>query len=185
MYIRNRSKYNKPIHVIQAGEFYASDKDELIGTLLGSCVAVCLYDNVLQISGMNHFMLPGKIFKEDIFKDESANYGITAIKKLIGKMHAMGSKKENMTAKLFGGGTMFQFEKKIVRVPDDNIRLAKIFLEIEDIPIIMSDVGNDYTRKIMMEVHTGKVYLKKSVNKQTMEKLKEDEEKLYSKNKQK
>lgn len=182
MYIKNRSKYNKPIHVIQAGEFYASDKDELIGTLLGSCVAVCLFDNTIQLSGMNHFMLPGKIFKEDIFKDESANYGITAIKKLILKMENMGSKKENMVAKIFGGGTMFQFEKKIIRVPDDNVRLAKIFLEIEDIPIIMSDVGNEYTRKIMMEVQTGKVYLKKSTNKESIEKLKKDEEQIYTKN---
>lgn len=83
MYIKNSNKYKKRINVIQPGEYFVSDKDEMISTLLGSCVSVCLHDPVRFISGMNHFMLPGKISESDIYSDKSAKFGITAINYLI------------------------------------------------------------------------------------------------------
>jgi len=67
MYIRNAWKYGKPLKIIQAGEFFVSDTNEFIGTLLGSCISVTLHDPVNKISGLNHFMLPGRISSVDIF----------------------------------------------------------------------------------------------------------------------
>ncbi len=168
MYIRNSHKFGKEIKIINAGEYYVSRTDELIGTLLGSCVAVCLYDNVNMISGMNHFMLPGKISKVDIFQDRSAKYGIIAIRELVTAMKKNGAKQKNLSAKIFGGGNVMEIERKVHTIPEDNVRLANILLEIEDIPIVETDTKGPYTRKLLMDVISGKVYLKKTRNREIL-----------------
>lgn len=161
MYIRNSWKYKKKINIIQPGEFYVSRDDELIGTLLGSCVSVCLYDPGSKISGMNHYMLPGRISECDIFADRSARYGITAINRLIKEIEKFGVVRENLIAKLFGGGHILCDDNNQITIPLDNIRLAKVMLEIEDIQMDEIDVGDRYTRKLLMDVKSGKVYLKR------------------------
>jgi chemotaxis protein CheD len=162
MYVRNSSKFQKTIRIIHPGEFYVSDEDEIIGTLLGSCIAVCLHDKHNNVSGMNHFMLPGRISVRDIFADKSAKYGITAINSLIEKMKKIGGVKKNFEAKIFGGGHVMRTNDDSVTIPSDNIKLARVMMEIEDIPIIQSDVGENFTRKLLMEVLSGKVFLKKT-----------------------
>lgn len=175
MYIRNSWKYGKPLKIIQAGEFFVSNADEFIGTLLGSCIAVSLHDPVNGISGLNHFMLPGRISRVDIFEDKSAKYGITAINTLIDEMEKKGAKRKDIVAKLFGGGSVLEYEKRTNTIPMDNIRLARIMLEIEDIPIVQSDVGQKYTRKLLMDVKTGKVYCRRTLNKKVVEKVLREE----------
>jgi chemotaxis protein CheD len=162
---RYSNKYRKEVKVIYAGEYYTSHKDELIETVLGSCVAVCLYDTVRKVSGMNHFMLPGKIVKRDIFSDESAKYGVIAINHLIKSMLDKGAEHKNMIAKIFGGGQVLKTVADVYKIHLDNIRLARVVLEMEDIHIDQSDVGDQFTRKIIMDVKTGKVYLRKSKGK--------------------
>ncbi len=175
MYIRNSWKYGKPLKIIQAGEYFVSSADEFIGTLLGSCIAVSLHDTVNGISGLNHFMLPGRISRVDIFEDRSAKYGITAINTLIEEMEKKGAERKDMVAKLFGGGSVLEYGKRTNTIPMDNIRLARIMLEIEDIPIVQSDVGGKYTRKLMMDVPTGKVYCRRTLSKKIVEKVLREE----------
>ena len=162
MYVRHSGKYNKPIKIIHPGEYYISDENELIGTLLGSCVAVCIFDPVAKIAGMNHFMLPGRISSSDIFADRSARYGITAINELISSISQRGGVKGRFVSKIFGGGHMIDVENKSSTIPLDNIRLAKVMMEMEDIHIAKIDVGGNFTRKLLMDATNGKVYLKKT-----------------------
>jgi chemotaxis protein CheD len=161
MYIRNATRFGKKMTIIHPGEFYVSDADEVIGTLLGSCVAVCLIDHRKSIAGMNHFMLPGRITANDIFKDDSAKYGITAIHRLIEAMVERGASKKDIEAKIFGGGHVLDLPGKNT-IPFDNIRLARMMLEFEDIHIQMSDVGENYTRKVLLDVQSGRAFLKRS-----------------------
>ncbi len=168
MYIRNSHKYGKPIKIIHPGEYYISDGDEIIGTLLGSCVAVCLHEPVRCVSGMNHFMLPGRISGTDITKDPSAKYGITAINKLLQSLENTGADRARMVAKIFGGGQVLDGLIAGTTIPADNIRLARVMMEMEDIQIEEIDVGGIFTRKILMDVRTGGVYLKKSSRKDVM-----------------
>ncbi|HMB20097.1 MAG TPA: chemotaxis protein CheD [Spirochaetota bacterium] len=175
MYIRNAWKYGKPLKIIQAGEFFVSNTNEFIGTLLGSCISVTLHDPVNKISGLNHFMLPGRISSVDIFEDRSAKYGITAINTLIDEMVKKGAHRKDIVAKIFGGGSVLEYEKRTNTIPMDNIRLARIMLEMEDIPIIQSDVGGKYTRKLLLDVLSGKVYCRRTTNKKIMEKVKKEE----------
>lgn len=163
MHLRNVTRYGKDVKLIYAGEFYVSQDDEIIGTLLGSCIAVCLFDNVKGIAGMNHFMLPGKVTQIDAKNIRSAKYGVTAITDLLALMESSGAERKNIRAKLFGGGEVLDFEKKTTAIAENNIRLARIMMEIEDIPILEEDTGGKFIRKVLLEVKTGKVFLKKSL----------------------
>lgn len=162
-----KHRLGKNLNIIYPGEYYISGEDELIGTLLGSCVSVCLHDPDNKIGGMNHFMLPGKISKADIFNDDNARYGIAAINQIISEVITRGALRKNLTAKIFGGGNVIKFlsmSGKKSLIPSDNVRVAKLFMEIEDIPIVGLDVGEDYTRKIIFDIDTGKVFLRKFRN---------------------
>ncbi|HON79575.1 MAG TPA: chemotaxis protein CheD [Spirochaetota bacterium] len=164
MYISSTVRYGKPLTIINAGEYHVSTGDEIIGTLLGSCVAVCLYDPEKGISGMNHFMLPGRIATNDPLNSPSAKYGIIAIENLIEAMVEKGARRSNLVAKVFGGGSVMNTEKKTTTIPFDNVRIAKAILEIEDIPIVKVDTGASFTRKLLMDARSGKVFLRKSTS---------------------
>jgi len=163
MHMKNITRYGKDVRLIYAGDYYVSTSDEIIGTLLGSCIAVCLYDSIKCVAGMNHFMLPGKVTQVDLLNARSAKYGVTAINDLIEHMIKAGADKKNIRAKVFGGGEVLDFEVKTTAIPENNIRLARIMMEIEDIPIIEEDTGGKFIRKVLFEVSTGKVFLKKSL----------------------
>lgn len=164
MYIKLRDKLGKKVNIIHPGEFFVTRDDELIATLLGSCVAICLHDPVNRIGAMNHYMLPGRITKSTETDEDSTKYGITSINLIIRLMLEKGASKVNLTARIFGGGSIIKSMSSGINgsmIPADNVRVARLMMEMEDIPIIGSDVGADYTRKIIFDVHTGKVYLRK------------------------
>ncbi len=162
MYSHTSMKYGKPLKIINAGEFYVTPRDEMIGTLLGSCVAVCLHDPVGRISGMNHFMLPGKMVSDNIYIGFGSKYGIYAIRRLLDSMLDSGARKKNLVAKIFGGGIVLDLVGRTLTIQEDNVRLARALLELEDIPIVESDVYGHFSRKVLMDASSGRVFLKKN-----------------------
>ena len=92
-----RGHFKKQV-IIKIGELYATAEPTVIYTLLGSCVAVCIYDNEKKIGGMNHIFLPG--IKEC---NSSTRYGENAMKYLIKKICSLGGERKNLVAKAFGG----------------------------------------------------------------------------------
>ncbi|MCU0822234.1 MAG: chemotaxis protein CheD [Spirochaetes bacterium] len=141
MYLRESIRYGRIIKVIHPGEYLISNEDELIGTILGSCVSVCLHDPKNKMSGTNHYMLPGRISSSDIFKDRSAKYGITAIHNFINKMLKSDEERSSLIARVFGGGHVLESVSDANPDPKDNIRLALALLELEDLPIVQIDTG--------------------------------------------
>jgi len=132
---------------------FASNKPFQVTTILGSCVSVCLWDPVLQIGGINHFMLP-------LWNGQglaSPKYGNIAIQKLIEKMIGYGTRKQNLRAKLFGGGEVITVNISQFHIGDRNVMLAREILDEEKIPIISSSVGGKQGRKIIFFTKTGEV----------------------------
>lgn len=177
MFVRNSTKFGKNLTIIYPGEYYASNSNELVGTLLGSCVALCLFDESGQIAGMNHFMLPGRILSKDLFSDDSAKYGITAIYKLVHLMLKKGARKGKIQAKIFGGGHVLDIPNMSTAIPDDNVRIARAMMELEDISIVTSDVGGNFSRKVITDVQTGTVYIKRTTRQDVIKQInvREDE----------
>lgn len=141
---------------ILPGEFYVTNKTEMITTVLGSCVSACIYDPVHHWGGMNHFMLPGS--DGALQSDVSARYGLYAMEILINEILKLGSRKEDLRAKLFGGG---QIIAQMTDVGIKNIRFAKKYLLAEGITLENSDLGLIYPRKINFFPASGKVMVKR------------------------
>lgn len=153
---------NLPVHFLYPAELFASKTPYQINTILGSCVAVCLFDPVLGIGGMNHYMLPywnGQGLA-------SPKYGNIAIEKLVDKMIALGSNKNNLKAKIFGGGEVIETQVVQFHIGLRNIEVARQLLDEKKIPIISSSVGGKLGRKIELITNTGEVrqkYVQKSL----------------------
>lgn len=105
---------NTPHVTIHPGEFYVTRKHLIISTLLGSCVAACLYDPVNKVAGMNHFMLSNKRYSRDMPTciTEAGRYGVNAMELLINKMLNTGAEKKHLRAKAFGGGSLLPLKSQ-------------------------------------------------------------------------
>ena len=142
---------------ILPGEYFACDRDLLIVTVLGSCVSVCLRDRCSGVGGMNHFMLP--MCKSDSGNpaDVSARYGVHAMELLINGLLKMGALHHNLESKVFGGGRVLQ---RMTDVGKSNARFALEFLHTENIPVLATDLGSVYPRKVVYSPRTGQVFVR-------------------------
>jgi chemotaxis protein CheD len=150
--------FNLPAAKIGPGEFYATQRDMVIVTVLGSCVSACLRDPEAQVGGMNHFMLPHHGTDPGGPVSESARYGAYAMEVLVNNLLALGAKRNRMQAKIFGAG-------RIVPGMSDigarNARFALEYLERERIPVLAQDLGRDAASKVYFFPQTGRVLLKR------------------------
>jgi chemotaxis protein CheD len=160
MYKKHSLKFNRTMVIIYPGEFYVSPND-VIATVLGSCISVCIKDTKTGIGGMNHFMLPGDVRSEDIFLSASAKYGMFAMEQLINELFKRGGSQKHFQAKVFGGGHVLNFRKTDGNVPESNIDFVRAFLKMEQIEIVKEDVGGYSGRKVLFFPDTGKVLLKR------------------------
>lgn len=154
---------NKDTHFLHPSKIYVSRESINIITVLGSCVAVCLYDNKQKIGGINHFMLPlwnGKGLA-------SPKYANIAVKKLIEKMEGAGANRKNLVAKIFGGGDVINMDHEFFRIGQRNIEIARKLLKEENIKIVSESTGGRHGRKILFSPDTGQILMKK-VKKQAL-----------------
>jgi chemotaxis protein CheD len=143
-------------HYLYASALFVSTKPYLVNTILGSCVAVCIWDQTLQFGGINHFMLPwwnGQGLS-------SPKFGNIAIYKLVEKMETLGCSKENLQAKIFGGGEILEFGNDHFHIGERNIETAYELLKEFGIPITGQSVGGKLGRKIQFSTDTGNVKMK-------------------------
>ena len=147
----------KKEHFLYPGSLFAQPGDYTVTTILGSCISVCLWDPVLKIGGINHYMLA--LWNGDGLP--SPKYGNIAITKLIEKMIANGSRKDNLKAKVFGGAEVLNSASGLLNVSQRNIILANDLLQKERIPILTSDVGGNLGRKILFKTESGSVLVRK------------------------
>ena len=137
IYLANvMGKQKKTIFI---GEYFASSKPTVIYTLLGSCVAVCLFDPIKRIGGMNHIFLPGKADFNNF--NAPARYGINAMELLINRILNIGGKRRNLVAKVFGGANMLPDISEANGVGRKNIDFTIEFMKNESIDIVSWDMG--------------------------------------------
>ncbi|GFO64064.1 chemotaxis protein CheD [Geomonas paludis] len=138
---------------IAPGEFYVTGKPGVITTLLGSCIAACLYDPGRRLIGMNHFMLSNPRYSKELPLNitDAGRYGIHAMDLLINAMMANGTDRFRIRAKIFGGATIINpgaVTDNFFCVGQVNCRFILQYLEKERIPIDAMDIGGDFGRVI-------------------------------------
>ncbi len=140
-------------HIIQ-GEHCVSDApDEVISTILGSCVAACIYDPLSRIGGANHFLLsdPGN-------GPVDIRYAAAAMEVLVNSLLRRGAQKRRLEAKLFGGARIM---RNLPDIGGANAKAAEKFLRDEGIPVISSDLGGEQARRMRFWPTTGRVQIQR------------------------
>ncbi|WP_194723056.1 chemoreceptor glutamine deamidase CheD [Noviherbaspirillum malthae] len=145
---------------ILPGEYYYTCKDMLIVTVLGSCVSACIRDRVTGIGGMNHFMLPDGGNDGDSPVSASMRYGTYAMEILINDLLKAGARRENLEAKVFGGGNVLRGFVAI-NVGERNAQFVRDYLRAENIRIMAEDLNDIHPRKVYYFPRSGKVLVKK------------------------
>jgi len=171
------SHFEQDIITIHPGEYYISDVDVVIATVLGSCISVSLWDQKLKQGGINHFMLPGDLDNPDVVLSHNAKYGMFAMELLYNELFKKHSRKQDIVAKVFGGASVLRLANGSSRIPKANIDFAMAYLETERIPVVANDTGGILPRKIFFFAKTGKVLLKRISG--TMASTVEREEEAY------
>ncbi len=148
--------HQRTYSAIIVGEIHASYEPKWITTLLGSCVSACLFDDRINVGGMNHFMLP--IGAAD--STTSASYGVHAMEMLINSLMKLGADRRRLKAKLFGGGAVIRTSDARWNVGARNVDFAKSFLEAEGIPLVASHTGGTQAMHIRFHTRTNKALVR-------------------------
>ena len=166
---------------ILPGEYYVTVNDEMITTVLGSCVSACIRDPDTGVGGMNHFMLPGDTGRnmgqwggKDCLE---TRFGVAAMENLINDILKQGSRKSRLEVKLFGGGEVLKMETSNVGLK--NVDFVRDFVRAEGLAVSAEDLGGPHPRKVNFFPKTGKVMMRKlrAVHKSTIA----DQEQQYAK----
>jgi chemotaxis protein CheD len=159
---------------IQLGEYFATQEDMIIHTILGSCISVCLFVPGMNLTGINHFMLPANPLHNELKKP--GQYGINAMELLFAEFVKKGINIKSLHAKVYGGGNITRTTNK-ENIGSNNIKFILEFLDIEKIPVIEKDVGGFLGRKVLFFTRTHEVVISLT---RDMVKIKNEEKKYQN-----
>ncbi|HZZ85974.1 MAG TPA: chemotaxis protein CheD [Anaeromyxobacteraceae bacterium] len=141
---------------LQAGQILTAAEPTAITTVVGSCVAVGLFDAAAGAGGMNHFLLPYPVQGE-----LTPRFGSVAIPELVRLVLERGARRNRLQAKVFGGACVIDvFRGSGRHVGEDNVELALRTLEAERIPVMERDVGGTRGRKVIFHADDGSAWVR-------------------------
>lgn len=146
----NQNSLQKNLNISQGEHVVSAGENDVISTVLGSCVATCLWDSEAAIGGMNHILLPQDLATNSI----SQMHGVNAMEVLINEMIKSGAVKSRIRAKLFGGARMVA---GLSNIGERNAIFAKNFLNGEGILCEAKNLGGTEARRIQFWPHSGRV----------------------------
>ena len=131
---------------------------DVLRTILGSCVGICIYDRIKKIGGLAHVLLP----LDTAHGANPEKYADTAIPLLVQRLLKEGAKKEFLSAKIAGGASMFKFESNAAlgQIGDRNVEISKKMLEKLQIPLLEEDTGGNTGRVIDFYMVDGRLKVK-------------------------
>ena len=144
---------------ILPGEFYVTQENERIETVLCSCISACVRDPIAGVGGMNHFMLPVDKNSTRPTELSSANrYGNYAMENLVNAILSLGGQRERLEFKLFGGGRIMS---SMTNIGWYNIGFAFDYIYTEGFKIVSQDIGDIYPRKVLYYPLSGRVRVRR------------------------
>jgi chemotaxis protein CheD len=140
------------------GDYYVTREDEVLDTVLGSCVSACIRNPKLKVGGMNHFMLPrpsgsGNDTWESL-AGRATRYGTASMEQLINRILHVGGTRADLEVKIFGGGKVLS---SLSDVGNHNVTFVRDFLKQEGLKVSSEDVGDSCPRHVQYFPLTGRV----------------------------
>jgi chemotaxis protein CheD len=155
------------VKVFQGDLYVTDDPTETLSCILGSCVAVCLRDGWAGLGGMNHFLLPyrdavnghGETLDDSDITTAQTRYGNHAIDSLIGRIIALGGRRDRLEAKVFGGASVLDTEGRIGAM---NAEFAERYLQQYGIPIVSRSLRGDLPTMIRFRPVDGRAFVRRA-----------------------
>lgn len=141
---------------LHAGDLYASRQPSQVITILGSCVAVCLWDRLTRVAGINHFMLPNDAGQQT----NALRYANSSINELLRQIAELGAERRRLEAKLFGGACVLASFQNGRDLGSKNVAVARERLSQERIRVVAEDVGGNHGRKLVFRTWDGSALVK-------------------------
>ena len=136
---------------VHPGKLAASRAPCRITTILGSCVAVSLYDPTAGVGGINHYLLPRAPHGET-----SARYGDQALPQLLEAVERLGARRQQVVAKVVGGACVLDaFRDKSTHLGNQNVAMAFELLHEMQVPVMMVETGGSKARHVTFHPHSG------------------------------
>jgi chemotaxis protein CheD len=148
--VRRESVYLHP------GQIFTSSEPSAVTTILGSCVAVVLWDEARKVGGLNHYLLP--LWAR--LGDDTLRFGNVAFERLLVELTARGAAQSRLQAKVFGGACLLAGANKGEHLGTKNVDVARSLLAAARIPLIAEDVGGNRGRKLIVHTDTGDAWVK-------------------------
>ena len=146
-----------PPRYLHPGQIVVTSEPAVITTILGSCVAVCLWDARSGVAGINHFLLS----KNPLPGTDDARYGDTAMEALIVSVWKHGAEVNRLVAKIFGGACVLPgFVANEKSIGEQNIRVARQVLQRHSIEIATDETGGRRGRKLLFDTGDGGAWVK-------------------------
>jgi chemotaxis protein CheD len=141
---------------LHPGQMHVTGDQCTLSTILGSCVAVCLYDPDLRMGGMNHFLLPNATSDQA----STLRYGPSAMQHLFDSMTARGARANRIMAWITGGANVLAaFQNQLDHLGWRNVEVARDYLSAHGISVVGEDVGGSYGRKLVFTPHEGRAWI--------------------------
>jgi chemotaxis protein CheD len=155
-------RFDLPRVEVRPGDRYATAAAIDIKTLLGSCIAACLYDPTAKVAGLNHFLLAAPRYSRNLpfTATDAGRYGIHAMELLITDMQKLGALRSRLKAKVFGGASVLDAARpgRFLCVNEVNQRFIRDYLATERIPVVSEDLGGSLGRVIHFHSDSFRVY---------------------------
>lgn len=145
---------HEPQRRVGIGEVAASGHPLSLHTVLGSCVAVCLWDPVAEVGGMNHILIPSS--SPDCRC--GARCGIHAMELLINALMKEGGDRRRFVAKAFGAANVLPVFQTPT-VGELNARFVRGFLSTEKIPLLAERMGGDRAVRVVFHARSGRAFV--------------------------
>lgn len=155
------------ITVMQGQVRVSGSRDDELTTILGSCVATCLFDATAGVGGMNHFLLAAPPSSHDPATVD-VHYGVYLMEILINEMLARGASKPRMRAHLYGGANL---HPGMAPIGSANAEFARAFLKGEGILLQREDMGGTSARRVDFRPACGQVRCRSVENRLASETL--------------
>jgi chemotaxis protein CheD len=143
------------LHFLHWGQLVVDAEGGRLVTIVGSCIAVCLWDRVRQVGGMNHYLLPEAPHVRAKV-DKPWSYGELALPELLAQMKALGTRPPELVAQVFGGAAITSGDEQSGPGPR-NAALARSWLAEQRIAVVHQDLGGRRGRKLHFDTRSGEI----------------------------
>lgn len=127
---------------------------------LGSCVALVVYDSMVQAGGLIHIMLPDSNLSLEKAQKQPAMFADTGIPLMFRNLMGLRVERKRLKAFVAGGASIIS-GADMFKIGERNIAAVKKMVNILGIPVVRADIGGINNRTVHLNIATGEVELKK------------------------